>query len=130
MFAARHHWPNGYLLSIISTHWQLQSSVIKCQLGHCNIVLSEISFMISQKFPKTCNHHSQKWPCPCFKMHQHHGSYQHFPILLKHAFQVIILCILHAALGKSNYAESVPEPFDNSAQTILFYSYDNIYKNS
>ena len=50
MFAARHHLhrPNGYLLSIISTHWQLQSSVIKCQLGHCNIVLSEISFMISQ----------------------------------------------------------------------------------
>ena len=60
-------------------------------------------------------------------MHRLHGSYQHCPILLKHAFQVIILCILHAALGKSNYAESVPEPFDNSVQTILFYSYDNIY---
>ena len=86
--------------------------------------------MISQNPKKPVAIIHKKWPCPCFKMHQHHGSYQHFPILLKHAFQVIILCILHAALGKSNYAESVPEPFDNSVQTILFYSYDNIYKNS
>ena len=98
MFAARHHRPNGHLLSIIST-----------QLGHRNIVLSDISFMIIQNPQK-----------PVAIIYKNIISYQHFPILLKHAFQVIILCILHAALGKSNYAESVPEPFDNSVQTIYF----------